>query len=171
MPCIDYLWPTGRCFEILWVGNRADEQYNQDFTIDIENNCFSSDEIPYQSKKQWLRQIRIEIEDSEGHVGYWVVSTKSGVLYSTGNPWIIPGNPVAQPATDITELDNGYPLLNKTGFTATITAVGATVYEWMSWDDNTVEFERDHPTWTDWFLWHVQTGNKWLQTRYDNTQH
>ena len=31
--------------------------------------------------------------------------------------------------TDITELDNGYPLLNKTEFTATITAVGATVYE------------------------------------------
>lgn len=93
------------------------------------------------------------------------------MLYSTGNPWIIPGNPVAQPATDITELDNGYPLLNKTGFEATITAVGATVYEWMSWHDNTVEFETDHPTWTDWFLWHVQTGNKWLQTRYDNTQH
>lgn len=142
---------------ISWNGRDVD----QSFRMDLESDCSISNQIPYQSKYEWKRQLWIEMEDVEGHVGHWLVEANSWqrVLYSIERPYIVSWH------IDSSIYASTITGTNQPSFTVNVTAVGATLPQWEIWDDENAlnsnstrgQFLRILPP---------EIDNRWLQSRY-----
>lgn len=116
------------------ISSRSDREDYEDglFTMDISwENCPRSDTIPYQSKNQWPRQIRVQVEDEKGRISEKI---PTDILnYTTENPTLDLASNNKMNYSRWWNQNMKPAAINSDSFTIVLSASGASLNNWLVW--------------------------------------